>query len=68
VTGSFAQSACNVTAAINPPIEVKDGDSVTITLEYSLANAISTGNSGDANCNGTTCFQIPTFVPAATKN
>lgn len=67
VTGSFAQSACNVTAEINPPIEVQEGNQVTVTLSYTLDGAIYLSASGDKNCSGNVCFQLPKFTPSASK-
>ena len=69
-TNQFAQSSCNVTREITPPIEVADGDTVTITLAYDLANSVSAGGGGGAgsNCDGSgNCFVLPTFTPSASK-
>ncbi len=65
---SFSQSSCNVTAEISPPIEVKDGDTVTITLAYSLdGTLVASGGATAANCAGGFCFTLPTFTPSASK-
>lgn len=67
-TQSFSQSSCNVTAAISPPIEVKNGDTVTVTLAYSLAGTLlASGGSTAGNCAGGYCFTLPTFTPSASK-
>jgi len=69
-TYSFAQSSCNVTAAIPGGLTVEDGDSVTIQLAYSLVGSVidSGGNTG-SNCNSGIgkCFILPTFSPSASK-
>lgn len=65
---SFAQSSCNVTAAISPPIEVKSGDTVTITLAYSLdGTLVASGGSTASNCADGYCFTLPAFSPSASK-
>ena len=65
---TFAQSSCNVTREISPPIEVADGDTVTITLAYDLnGTVISSGGATNDNCSGGFCFTLPTFNPSATK-
>jgi hypothetical protein len=74
-TISFKRNSCTVnSAAFDPPIEVKKGDAVTVTLAYDYSTAVKTGTdaSGD-NCTGTagsstyTCFTMPTFTPSASK-
>jgi hypothetical protein len=67
-TNTFAQSSCNVTAAIPGGLTVNDGDSVTINLAYSLAGTvIDSGGYNGPNCSGGKCFTLPTFVPSASK-
>ncbi|MBU6374936.1 MAG: hypothetical protein KGQ59_02965 [Bdellovibrionales bacterium] len=63
---SFSQPSCGVTAEISPPMEVAAGESVTITLNYSLENTLQSGT-GPSNCAGGTCFSLPTFTPSVTK-
>jgi hypothetical protein len=62
---SLSRANCGVTRAIDPPIEVQDGDSVTITLSYSLDGTITAG--AGSGCAGGFCFEVPEFTPAASK-
>ncbi len=68
----YKSTACGVTSAeLDPPIAIAAGDVATITLSYSLVGLVSdTGGTGD-NCEsaggGTYCFNLPTFLPNATK-
>lgn len=67
-TGKIAEDSCGVTSALASPIEVKDKDSVTVTLTYSLDGSISDSVGGSsANCSGSYCFSVPSFVPSASK-
>jgi len=69
------RNTCTVNSTeISPALEVAEGDSVTVTLAYDLSATVTTGlstNQGDGCDGGTSgsikCFQLPTFVPTATK-
>jgi hypothetical protein len=70
---TFRRTMCSVNSAVmDPPLELAEGDTATITLEYDLASAVQVGAdaSGDT-CTGTdadkTCFTMPTFTPSAAK-
>lgn len=68
----FIGGDCVLTAELSPPITVKDGDAVTITLNYDLSGTVQTGEvASGQSCTGTgsttSCFTVPTFVPSATK-
>jgi hypothetical protein len=65
---------CVVNAAIDPPVVVVKGDSITITVAYDLANSIQTNadprpGTGSRSCVASgadqICFTVPTFVPSA---
>ncbi len=67
---SFRRALCSVNSAeMNPPLELADGASVTLTLSYDLLTAVQVGSDavGD-DCTGsgatTTCFTLPTFMPS----
>jgi hypothetical protein len=65
----FWRGGCVITVPLSPALELADGDSVTVALQYDLANTISIGvlASGDS-CTGAdaarTCFTVPGFVPS----
>jgi len=71
VTGaSFAENSCTVNSAkLDPALTVAAGDSATVTLDYSVANAVTDSGTG-ANCatagGHNYCFTLPTFTPSAT--
>ncbi len=67
------RNSCTVNSAeLVPALEVAASDTVTITLSYDIATAISTGSdaTGD-DCEGSgatkACFTLPTFTPSASK-
>jgi len=73
-TQSFQRDMCSVNSAeMTTPLELAEGDSVTLTLSYDLSASVSVGSDafGD-DCTGSdaskTCFTLPEFTPAATKN
>jgi hypothetical protein len=61
-----------LTVPISPALELDDGDSATVALQYDLANTIQIGAlaSGDS-CTGIdearTCFTVPGFVPSVSR-
>lgn len=61
----LSQASCGVTRPIDPPIEVKAGDAVTITLAYTMDGTITTGTA--PSCQSNYCFSLPTFTPSASK-
>jgi hypothetical protein len=68
----FWRGDCVITVPLSPALELDDGDSVTVALQYDLANSIAIGAlaSGDS-CTGLdsarTCFTIPGFVPTVVR-
>lgn len=68
----FWRDSCVITVPLSPALELADGDSVTVALEYDLANTISVGvvASGDS-CTGAdaarTCFTVPGFSPSVSR-
>lgn len=64
---------CTVNSQImDPPMNIVAGDSVTVTLGYSLADAVQTGEDAEGDfCRGSGsekyCFLLPTFKPSANK-
>jgi hypothetical protein len=69
----FSTGMCGVTSAVmDPPLEVAEGDSVTIRLAYDYSNSIQTGADAQGwDCVGSdaarTCFSIPDFVPSVVR-
>jgi hypothetical protein len=63
---SFAQPSCNVTRAIDPPLTLAPGETVTINLSYSMDGTLYSSGGGD-NCAGSHCFTIPTFIPSVVR-
>ena len=70
---SFISHICAATSAeFNPPLVLRPGDSVDVSLGYDLSKAIATAGLGDAaevcapNASQTVddCLNIPQFVPA----
>jgi len=70
VETQFTTGMCGVTSAkMDPPLEVKEGDNITIWLGYDYSNSIQTGADAQGwDCVGAgatkTCFSIPAFIPA----
>lgn len=70
---TFATGMCGVTSVeMNPPLELADGDTVTVQLSYDYSESIQVG--ADAigeHCVGAgatrTCFTIPEFVPSVIR-
>lgn len=68
----FWGAGCVITVPLSPALELADGDSVTVALQYDLTNTIEVGAlaSGDS-CTGVdlarTCFRVPGFVPSVSR-
>lgn len=73
VETQFSTGMCGVTSAVmDPPLEVKEGDNVTIWLGYDYSYSIQTGADAQGwDCVGSggtkTCFSIPDFIPAVLR-
>ena len=75
----FQRNSCTINSAVmDPPLEVADGDEVTVNVAYDLSQAIHaldpnepfTGNGECDSADSTQarhCLDIPQFVPSATK-
>ena len=68
---SFQRNSCTVNSAVmDPPLQVADGDSVTVRIAYDYSQSISIGSGsfGD-DCSGSgdqqVCFRLPSFTPSA---
>lgn len=71
----FQRNSCTVnSAAFATPLEIAEGNTVTVTLSYDIHETIQSGSDamGDA-CSpdnsdpARTCFTLPTFTPSASK-
>jgi len=70
-TRSFKRNSCTVNSVgMDPPLQVSDGDSVTVKIAYDYSQSISMGSGsfGD-DCSGSgdgqVCFTLPSFTPSA---
>ena len=59
------------TVAIDPPLEVAEGDAITVELAYDLTTTLVEGDEANGEtCTGEgdarSCFSLPEFVPSAT--
>ncbi len=64
---SFRIDQCGVNSTVfNPPLEVKEDATVTISLKYSLSNLVKQLNYKSPSCVNGYCFELPQFSPTAT--
>jgi hypothetical protein len=64
---SYSVTNCVVNSVVfDPPMSVKAGNTVTISVDYDLAGLVTTSASNGANCSNGQCFNLPTFTPSAT--
>lgn len=64
---SFKIDHCGVNSKVfDPPLEINAGNSVTVSLNYSLDDVVSEQNWNSNNCVNGYCFELPQFSPSAT--
>jgi hypothetical protein len=74
-TSEFQRNMCTVnSAAFAEPIAIAAGDTVTVSIAYSLADSVkqveaesSFGDNCKTESGSRYCFTIPTFTPSASK-